>query len=69
MNLKAFNLRIKLQKRIYTLLDDNNFIRALGINLDRYNAVSAVLYPGQAKLTPGEMLDEWYEFRAFQSQF
>ncbi len=66
--IKAIQLANRIQKLIFSYLDDNNFHKALGHNLDRYNAVKLSVYPGMKELTPGQMLDEWHETRVFESK-
>lgn len=66
--IKAMHLSAKIKKQIFERLDDNNFYKALDKLLDRYNAVQLVAFPGMAPMTPGNMLDYWYETRVFESK-
>lgn len=65
---KAMHLAARIQKIIFSYLDDNNFHKALDYRLDRYNAVTLLAFPGETTKTPGNMLDSWYETRVFESK-
>ena len=64
---QAFRLMSILKRRMYTLLDQNDFQGALNTNLVRYNALRAYVYPGESKYSPGEFLNDWYECRYFEA--
>lgn len=65
--LRMTNALIRLERRIYEFLDENDFNRALGSNLDRWNKIHIALYCREPWLSPGEMLNRWYESRRFDS--
>lgn len=64
---KANRLRQLIQRRIRFLFDDGQTMRAVRL-VDRLNAVTKIVYWGETPKTPGDLLNDYLEDRAFESR-